>query len=108
MLRLQTIQRTTREWIVLLEGAGVPCGPINNIEQVFADPQVIARGMKITMQHPDAGDIPLVASPLNLSGTPVKYVRTPPRLGEHTREVLSDLLDVDEGAYQRLSDDQVV
>lgn len=108
MLRLQTIQRTTREWIVLLEGAGVPCGPINNIEQVFDDPQVIARGMKITMQHPDAGEIPLIASPLNLSGTPVEYIRTPPRLGQHTREVLSEILGLDEAAYQRLSDSRVV
>lgn len=108
MLRLQTIQRTTREWIVLLEGAGVPCGPINNIEQVFDDPQVIARGMKITMQHPDAGEIPLIASPLNLSETPVEYIRTPPLLGQHTREVLTELLDLDEAAYQRLADSRVV
>lgn len=108
MLHIQTVQRTTREWIMLLEAAGVPCGPINNIKQVFEDPQVLARGMKITMQHPDAGAIELVASPLNLSETPVEYRHAPPRLGQHTREVLVDLLNLDEATCKRLALEQIV
>ncbi len=103
MLRRETIGRPTAEWIALLEAAGVPCGPINNIAQVFADPQVQARGMRIEMQHPEAGAIPLVASPLRLSATPVSYRRAPPRLGEHTREVLGEWLELDAAACDRLA-----
>ena len=108
LLRQQTVQRPTAEWIAQLEAAGVPCGPINNLAQVFADPQVRARGMQISMPHPQAGEIPLVASPLRLSGTPVTYRRAPPRLGEHTREVLAELLDLDAAACSRLAAEGVV
>jgi crotonobetainyl-CoA:carnitine CoA-transferase CaiB-like acyl-CoA transferase len=108
LLRGETTRRSTREWIALLEAAGVPCGPINDIAQVFADPQVQARGMRIAMAHPEAGEIPLVASPLKLSATPVSYRRPPPRLGEHTREVLAELLQLDDAACERLAADAVI
>lgn len=92
MLREETRKRSTREWIDVLETVGVPCGPINSIAEVFADPQVQARGMQIRVSHSQAGEIPLVASPLRLSETPVRYRRAPPGLGEHTEEVLAEWL----------------
>ncbi|MGZ5892016.1 MAG: CaiB/BaiF CoA transferase family protein [Caldimonas sp.] len=108
MLRVETARRTTHEWIVLLEAAGVPCGPINNIAQVFEDPQIVARGMKIAMTHPLAGEIPLVASPIRMSETPPAYTLPPPRLGEHTRAVLGSVLALDESACDRLAADGVI
>ena len=108
MLRVETARRTTHEWIVLLEAAGVPCGPINNIAQVFEDPQIVARGMKIAMTHPSAGEIALVASPIRMSETPPAYTLPPPLLGEHTRAVLGSVLALDEAACDRLAADGVI
>ncbi len=90
------VARTTAQWISFLEAADVPCGPINRIDQVFADPQAQARGFTISMPHKAAGDIGLVASPLRLSKTPPEYRLAPPLLGEHTDAVLADLLEIDE------------
>ena len=84
-------QRTKRDWLSALEAAKVPCGAINNLAEVFADPQVNARGMTVAVDHPLAGSLRLVASPMKLSATPVQYRRAPPLLGEHTDEVLRDL-----------------
>jgi crotonobetainyl-CoA:carnitine CoA-transferase CaiB-like acyl-CoA transferase len=92
LLRQATVMRTTTEWIAALEAEAVPCGPINRVDQVFADPQVQARQMKIDMQHPALGSVPLVANPIRLSATPVEYRVAPPTLGEHTHEVLADWL----------------
>ena len=92
LIRQVTVFRTTAEWIAALEQAGVPCGPINDLDQVFADPQVQARGTRIRMAHPLAGEVDLVANPIRLSRTPVDYRRPPPLLGEHNREVLADWL----------------
>lgn len=86
-----TATRTTAEWIAQLEARAVPCGPINGLAEVFADPQVQARGLAVTMPHPEAGEVPLVASPIRLSKTPVEYRRAPPLVGEHTDEILADL-----------------
>ncbi len=90
--RLRT--RTTDAWLAALEEAGIPCGPINPLDRVFADPQVAARGLRRDFDD-EAGPVPTVASPLRLSATPVTYRRAPPRLGEHTREVLQELLGLD-------------
>jgi crotonobetainyl-CoA:carnitine CoA-transferase CaiB-like acyl-CoA transferase len=92
LLRQATVMRTSAEWIAALEAAGVPCGPINRIDQVFADPQVVARGLQISLPHALAGQVPLVANPIRLSGSPVAYQRPPPLLGEHTEEVLAQWL----------------
>jgi crotonobetainyl-CoA:carnitine CoA-transferase CaiB-like acyl-CoA transferase len=76
-------------WSEALEAAGVPCGPINDLAQVFEDPQVRHRGMRIELPHPAAGKVSLVASPMKLSRTPVEHCSAPPTLGEHTNEVLA-------------------
>jgi len=95
LLRQATVMRTTQQWVQALEGAGVPCGPINRLDDVFADPQVQARGVRIELPHPTAGRVPLVANPIRLSESPVTYRRAPPLLGEHTGEVLRDWLGAD-------------
>ncbi|AQZ94519.1 CaiB/BaiF CoA transferase family protein [Halopseudomonas phragmitis] len=92
LIRQVTVFRTTAEWVALLEQAGVPCGPINDLAAVFADPQVQARQLKVTLEHPLAGQVDLVANPIRLSRTPAEYRAAPPLLGQHTREVLADWL----------------
>ena len=85
-------RKTTAEWLELLESAGVPNGPINNIAQVFEEPQVRAREVKIELDHAAAGKLPLVSSPMRFSETQLEYNLAPPLLGEHTEEVLRGLL----------------
>ena len=92
LLRQATVSRTSADWIAILEAAGVPCGPINRIDEVFADPQVRSRGLRIDMAHSLAGNVPLVANPIRLSGSPVTYRTPPPTLGQHTAEVLAQWL----------------
>ena len=92
LIRQVTVFKTTAEWITALDGAGVPCGPINDVAQVFADPQVKFRGLQIELPHSLGGTVPQVASPIRLSATPVEYRRAPPLLGEHTLEVLAGVL----------------
>jgi crotonobetainyl-CoA:carnitine CoA-transferase CaiB-like acyl-CoA transferase len=95
-------QRSTRDWVEALEAAGVPNGPINNIKQVFEEPQVVARGMKIELQHPTAGKVPLVANPMRFSATPLKHEAPPPTLGQHTDEILRDVLNLGAADIARL------
>lgn len=102
LIRQSTVFKTTEQWVAELEVAGVPCGPINDLSQVFADPQVVARELAIHMQHPLAGTVPTVASPLRLSASPVEYRHAPPLLGEHTKEVLQQLLNMDALTYDQL------
>jgi crotonobetainyl-CoA:carnitine CoA-transferase CaiB-like acyl-CoA transferase len=83
--------RSKQAWLSALEAAKVPCGAINNLAEVFADPQVNARDMTVNMPHPLSDDLRLVGSPLKMSATPVRYRRPPPLLGEHTDEVLTEL-----------------
>ncbi|MBX8537990.1 CoA transferase [Pseudomonas cichorii] len=92
LIRQVTVFRTTAQWVEALEVAGVPCGPINDLAQVFSDPQVQARGLAIEMPHALGGSVAQVASPIRLSETPVEYRRAPPLLGEHTQEVLQNIL----------------
>ena len=84
------LQRSKSDWLAALEAAKVPCGAINNLDEVFADPQVRHRGMAVAMPHPLTDDLRLVASPMKLSATPVAYSRAPPTLGQHTDEVLAE------------------
>ena len=96
LIRQVTVFRTTAEWVTALEEAGVPCGPINDLAQVFADPHVQARGLRVDIAHPLAGTVPQVASPIRLSCTPVKYRKGPPLLGEHSEALLQQLLGLDD------------
>ena len=101
-------QKTKNEWINLLEAAGVPCGPINNLDEVFGDPQVIARDMCITLPHPSAGVVRLVANPIKMSATPMQYKKPPALLGQHTTEVLRNLLDYDESKICELKRKNII
>ena len=78
-------------WTGKLEAAGVPCGPINSIAQALADPQAVARGLRIELPHPTAGTVPLVGMPIRMSASSPSYERPPPLLGEHTDEVLREV-----------------
>lgn len=100
--------RPTQEWVDALEPKGVPCGPINNIAQVFENPQVKHRGMRVEVPHPLAGTVPLVASPMKFSETPIEYRIPPPLLGQHTREILRDLLEIEDAVIDRLAAAEVI
>ena len=91
LLRQATVTGTTADWIARLEAAGVPCGPINDLAGVFADPQIVARGLRRAMPHAAGGLAPQVANPVNLSATPVEYRRAPPLLGQDTEDILREL-----------------
>jgi crotonobetainyl-CoA:carnitine CoA-transferase CaiB-like acyl-CoA transferase len=95
-------RRSRDEWIALLESVGVPCGPINDIGEVFENPQVKARGIAIDMPHPAAGKVTLVRSPMKLSATPAVTSIPPPLLGQHTDEVLRDVLGRSDGEIAAL------
>ena len=84
--------KTKQEWIDQLEAAGVPCGPINNLEEVYENPQVAARGLQVDLPHPSGGTARMVRSPMKLSATPARCDLPPPLLGQHTEQVLRDLL----------------
>src|SRR3569832_1961694 len=107
MLKPIFTTRTTATWIADLEAANVPCGPINRVDQVFADPQAIARQLTVSMQHA-TGPLTLVASPLRLSATPPEYRSAPPLLGEHTNEVLAGVLALSADEISSLRDKGVV
>jgi crotonobetainyl-CoA:carnitine CoA-transferase CaiB-like acyl-CoA transferase len=108
LIRERTLGRTSAEWIALMEEAGVPCGPINTLDQVFADPQVRARGMEIEMPHPRAETVRLVANPIRMTESPVQYRRPPPGLGEHTGEVLADWLGLDAAEVAQLKEKKAI
>lgn len=101
---LEAIFRKQRaaHWVAALDRAGVPVGFVNDIGQAFQDPQVRARNMLVEISNDDFGTLPIIASPLRFSRTPVDRYSPPPRLGEHSAEVLSELLDLDGAAIQEL------
>jgi crotonobetainyl-CoA:carnitine CoA-transferase CaiB-like acyl-CoA transferase len=98
------------DWVQGLAKLGVPCSPVNTVDQVFADPQVRARGMQIAMPHPLAGKgtVELIGNPIKYSATPVGYRRPPPCLGQHTDEVLRELLGLGDGEIASLRRDGIV
>ncbi len=107
-IRQATVMRPTDEWIRDLEHAQVPCGPVNTLEGVFADPQVLARGMKSVLSHPALGEVPTVGNPLKLRLTPVTYRSAPPLLGEQSRQVLEAVLRLSPETIDALVGDGVV
>jgi len=100
--------RTQRHWVEGLAGAGVPCSPVNDIGQVFEDAQVVARGMKIELPHASGVKVPLVASPIKMSKTPPSYRRAPPLCGQHTDEVLGEVLGMGREEVAALRDRGIV
>jgi formyl-CoA transferase len=108
LLEVMTRGKTKSNWIALLEAANVPCGPINNLAEVFDNEQVKARGMQIEAPHPTAGSMKLVASPMRLSETPVEVRLAPPTLGQHTQEILQERLKLDPQAIVALQQKGVI
>ena len=101
-------EKDAQEWLNLLVEAGIPCAPINNIKEVFDDPQVLVRDMLVELPHPTAGTVKLAGSPLKLSRTPVRMEQPPPLLGQHTEEVLSKYLSYTPADLVRLRDEGVI
>ena len=100
-------KRTVKEWVALLEPIGVPVGPIHDLAQVFAQPQVQSRGLRLDLPHPLAGSVPSVANPIRMSATPLRYEAGPPTLGQHTQEVLSRL-GIEERELEALARDGII
>jgi formyl-CoA transferase len=94
--------RSAQEWLAALEPSGVPCGPINDLAQVFADPQVRHRRMEVSVPHPTAGEVRMVASPMKFSATPIAHDAHAPLLGEHTEDVLRHVLGMDAAQIEAL------
>jgi len=105
-----TRRKTRAEWLDGLERLGVPSGPVNTLDQVFADPQVRHRGMRLSQPYPGAkgGQVDLIANPIKYSATPVDYRRPPPRLGQHSEEILRELLGLESEEIGRLRDAGIV
>ena len=97
------LKKTTREWIEVLEAAGVPSGPINDLKQVFEEPQAVARGLRMQI-----GNVSLVRSPMRFSETPIEHQVPPPLLGQHTEDVLRGLLGKSEGEVARLRSEGII
>jgi crotonobetainyl-CoA:carnitine CoA-transferase CaiB-like acyl-CoA transferase len=100
--------RRVAQWYADFDAAGVPSGPINNFAEVFADPQIVHREMLIHMPHPTIGETPQVANPVRFSAAPIQYQRPPPLLGEHTADVLRELLHMDEPGIDGLRQRKVI
>ena len=102
------LQADITYWLSMLEEAGVPCGPINSIDQLLADPQVQARQMVVQVPHPSAGSIKMIASPLKIPTASVQVRLPPPMLGEHTAQILHELLDYDQETIRGLYTAQII
>lgn len=100
--------RTKQEWIDVLEAAGVPCGPINHLDEVFDNPQVAARAMRVDLPHPTAGTVKLVGSPMKMSRTPAVHELPPPLLGQHSEEILRDVLGHGPDAIRALREKGII
>jgi crotonobetainyl-CoA:carnitine CoA-transferase CaiB-like acyl-CoA transferase len=100
--------KTLFEWIKILNAADVPCGPVNPIEDVFKDPQVLHRKMLVEIDHPVAGKIKQIGTPIKLSETPVTYRSPPPELGEHTEELLSGLVGLSKEQIKALKKARII
>jgi crotonobetainyl-CoA:carnitine CoA-transferase CaiB-like acyl-CoA transferase len=108
--RLTTIieAKNSEFWLHQLEIKGVPCGPINDIAQVFENPQIKHRKMLGELTHPLNGKVPTVANPINFSRTPIVYHQAPPNLGEHTENVLTELLGYNANAISKLRQSKII
>jgi glutaryl-CoA transferase len=102
------LTRSSQQWIESLQKVAVPCGPINTIEEVFKDPQVQHRGMKIALDHPLSGKVSGVANPIKFSETPIEYKKAPPTLGEDTNNVLHEILGKSDSEIQELVKKKII
>ncbi|MFT5134906.1 MAG: crotonobetainyl-CoA:carnitine CoA-transferase CaiB-like acyl-CoA transferase, partial [Gammaproteobacteria bacterium] len=100
--------KTSHQWIESLQKVAVPCGPINTIEEVFENPQIKHRGMKIEMKHPLNGNLAGVANPIKFSETPIEYKKAPPMLGEDSASVLQEVLGKSESEIQILRQKNII
>jgi len=105
-----TRRKTQAEWDQGLAKLGVPASPVNNVKQVFEDPQILHRGMKISMPHPLAGSgkVDLIGNPIKYSDTKIEYRMAPPYVGQHTQEVLKEILGVDDAEIRRFKSDGAI
>ena len=101
-------KKSRAQWITLLEAAGVPCGPINNLDEVFDNPQVVARGLRIDLPHPSGATARLVGSPMRMSATPPSYPCAPPTLGQQTTQILRDMLGYSDAQINKLRDQKII
>ena len=108
MLAAMVSKKTKADWIGLLEKAGVPCGPINNLYEVVNDPQVQARQCVFELPHSTAGNVTLVANPIHMSATPPRYNAAPPLLGQHTDEISKELLTYSERELRSLRTKKII
>ncbi len=108
LLAAMVARKTKKEWIDALEANNVPCGPINDLAEVFEDPQVRSRGMRVDLPHPTAGTVSVPGSALKMSATPPEYRSAPPLLGQHTEEVLRERLGLDAAEVAALRERGVV
>jgi len=102
------LTQDTDAWLERLNQKGIPCGPIANIDQVFDNPQVQHRGMQLELDHPVAGKVPSVANPIRLSESAVTYDKAPPLLGQHTEQVVCDLLGLGRDQIDQLINDGII
>ncbi len=100
--------RSASDWLSELESADVPVSPVNQLDGVFTNPQVLHRGLRTTVDHPVSGKVDLLRNPIRMSSTPIEHYRTPPTLGQHTREILTDLLGMGLDEIKRLERADVV
>ncbi|MEP9377529.1 CaiB/BaiF CoA-transferase family protein [Aquabacter sp. CN5-332] len=107
-LEAKFIARSKQDWLADLEANGLVAGPINAVSEVFADPHVAARGMVVEATHASGGTVPLIVSPMRLSGTPLDVYTAPPFQGQHTREVLGGLLGMAEADIAALEDKKII
>jgi crotonobetainyl-CoA:carnitine CoA-transferase CaiB-like acyl-CoA transferase len=108
LLEQAFLKRDRDDWLAAFERLGIPAGPINNVQQVFDDPQVIARGLRRSLPHPVAGEVPSVANPIRYSATPIREGAAPPMLGADVQEILGGLLGMDAAAIAQLQAEKVV
>jgi len=102
LLEARLRERTTAEWLTALDGAGFPYAPVNSLEQVFSDPQVVHNGLVVEVDHPTAGRLRQVAPPVRYSKAENRVRSAPPLLGQHTDEVLRQFMSLDEGKLTEL------
>ncbi|MFC2171725.1 CaiB/BaiF CoA transferase family protein [Acidobacteriota bacterium] len=104
----EMVKKTRKEWMDLLVAEGIPCAPINNLEEVYSDPQVLHRKMLQVVDHPTIGKLKLAGIPVKYSDADLRVRRPPPLLGEHTVEILKEYLDVDDAEIARLRQSEVI